>query len=192
MVQQRKTITSLVVMITMLVAACGGTADPGTETTAGSSTAETTAGTTATTEPTTATTAGQPAPSGDAVEIRWFVGLGAGGQPEQIEAQEAVVEEFNASHDDIQIVLEIVENDVAYDTLSTQVAGGNPPDIIGPVGRDGSNSYAGLYLDLEPLIASTGFDTSRWPQETIDNFREDDGTLPGLPFASFPSFIYYN
>jgi len=49
-----------------------------------------------------------------------------------------------------------------------------------------------LYLDLEPLIASTGFDTSRWPQETIDNFREDDGTLPGLPFASFPSFIYYN
>ncbi|WP_370324988.1 ABC transporter substrate-binding protein [Euzebya sp.] len=130
--------------------------------------------------------------SGDAVEIRWFVGLGAGGQPEQIAAQEAVVDAFNSSHDDIQIVLEVVENDVAYDTLSTQIAGGNPPDIVGPVGRDGANSYAGLYLDLEPLIEQTGYDTSRWPEETVENFREDDGTLPGLPFASFPSFIYFN
>ena len=130
--------------------------------------------------------------SGDAVEIRWFVGLGAGGQPEQIAAQEAVVEAFNDSRDDIQIVLEIVENDVAYDTLSTQIAGGNVPDIIGPVGRDGSNSYAGLYLDLEPLIESTGYDISRFPAETVENFRESDGTLPGLPFASYPSSIFFN
>jgi|FLYL01.1.fsa_nt_gi multiple sugar transport system substrate-binding protein len=130
--------------------------------------------------------------SGDRVQVRWFVGLGAGGQPEQITAQEKVVAEFNAAQDEIELVLEIVENEVAYDTLATQVAAGNAPDIIGPVGRDGSNSFAGLYLDLEPLIESTGFDTSRWPQATIDNFREPDGTLPGLPFASFPSFIYFN
>ena len=44
-------------------------------------------------------------------------------------AQEAVVEEFNNSQDEIELVLEIVQNDVAYDTLSTQIASGSAPDI---------------------------------------------------------------
>ena len=173
------------VVLALLAAACGGGGDDS-GTAAEATTAADAQGSTA-----GADDAGGSA-SGDAVEIRWFVGLGSGGQPEQIAAQEAVVEAFNATHDDIQIVLEIVENDVAFDTLSTQIAAGNPPDIVGPVGRDGANSYAGLYLDLEPLIEATGYDTSRWPAETVENFREDDGTLPGLPFASFPSFIYFN
>ncbi|MEE8603129.1 ABC transporter substrate-binding protein [Euzebya tangerina] len=137
-------------------------------------------------------TGGEDSSSGDRVEIRWFVGLGSGGQPEQIAAQEEVVAEFNDSQSEIEVVLEIVENDVAYDTLSTQIAGGNAPDIVGPVGRDGSNSYAGLYLDLEPFVEETGVDLTRFDEETVENFREEDGTLPGLPFASFPSFIYYN
>jgi multiple sugar transport system substrate-binding protein len=175
---------AVVVALMMIIAACGG--DSGSETT-------TTAGDTGG-EQSTTTTSGDTGeePSGDKVQIRWFVGIGAGGQPEQADAQREVVDEFNASQDEIELVLEIVENDVAYETLATQIASDNPPDIIGPVGRDGSNAFSGLYLDLEPLIESTGFDTSRWPEATVENFREPDGTLPGLPFASFPSFIYFN
>ena len=173
---------ALVVALFLIIAACGdgGAEEP--TTVAGDG------GAASTTTPQASTTA----PAGEAVEIRWFVGLGAGAQPEQIEAQQVVVDEFNASQSEIVLVLETVDNDVAYETLATQMASDNPPDIIGPVGRDGSNAFAGQYLDLEPLVESTGFDTSIWPAETIENFREPDGTLPGLPFASFPSFVYFN
>lgn len=176
---------ALFAVLVLIAGACGGSGTTGTTASTASTADDMTATTAAPTDTTVASTS-------DKVQIRWFVGLGAGGQPEQITAQEAVVEAFNSSHDDIEIVLEIVENDVAYDTLATQMASGNPPDIIGPVGRDGSNSFAGQFLDLTPLIESTGYDTSRWPQATVDNFREPDGTLPGLPFASFPSFVYFN
>ena len=90
--------------------------------------------------------------------MRWYVGLGTGAQPEQLAAQRDVVEAFNESHDDIQLEVEIVDNEIAFDNLSTQIAGGNAPDIIGPIGIRGSNAFAGQFLDLEPLVESTGFD----------------------------------
>ncbi len=175
---------AVVVALMMIIAACGG--DSGSET-------STTAGDTVGTEAPT-TTSGDTAeePSGDKTQIRWFVGLGTGAQPEQTAAQEAVVEEFNASQDEIELVVEFVENEVSKETLATQISAGNAPDIVGPVGRDGANAFAGLYLDIEPLIESSGFDTSIWSEAAVENFREPDGTLAGLPFASYPSFIYYN
>lgn len=131
-----------------------------------------------------------PALAQDTVTITWFVGLGAGGQPEQIEAQNAVVEAFNASHDDIQIELIIVDNNVAADTLGTLIATGDAPDIVGPVGLEGSNAFAGNFLDLEPLIESSGFDVAQYDPAAVESYRTDEG-LVGLPFATFPSFIYY-
>src|SRR3990172_2263328 len=93
--------------------------------------------------------------STEPVTVRWFVGLGTGQQPEQLEAQEAVVAAFNETHGDIELVLEVVNNDVSSDTLSTEIAVGNAPDIVGPVGVEGSNLFTGLFLDLQPLIDST-------------------------------------
>lgn len=180
---------AVVVALMMIVAACGDNGGS-TETTTDGGT-DTTEGSTDTTEASTDTTANSGA-SGDKTTVRWFIGLGAGGQPEQEAAQREVVDQFNASQDEIELVIEIVENDVAYETLATEIASGNAPDIIGPVGRDGSNEYAGLYLDLEPLIESTGVATDMWAGAAIENQREANGTLVGLPFASFPSAIFYN
>mgnify|MGYP006200089493 CR=1 FL=1 len=75
---------AVVVALMMVIAACGG--ETGSETT-------TTTGDTVGTEAPT-TTSGDTAeePSGDKTQIRWFVGIGAGGQPEQADAQNAVVE----------------------------------------------------------------------------------------------------
>ncbi|MGY6501507.1 MAG: ABC transporter substrate-binding protein [Acidimicrobiales bacterium] len=130
--------------------------------------------------------------SGDRVEIRWFVGLGTGSQAEQIARQEALVQRFNDSQDDIVLVAEFVDNNVAKDTLTTQIAGGNPPDIIGPVGREGANAFQGQYLDLEPLVEAHGFDLSAYDEGQIEVWREDDGSLTSLPFASYPAMIYIN
>ena len=66
-----------------------------------------------------------------------FVGLGAGSDEPMFEPQEKVVADFNASQDEIELVLEIVDADQAYSTLATQIAAGNAPDILGPVGIRG-------------------------------------------------------
>ena len=40
--------------------------------------------------------------------------------------------------------------------LATQIAAGNPPDIIGPVGVEGLNLFLDHLLDVKPLIESPG------------------------------------
>ncbi len=183
---KRNRIIALVVVLLLIVSACSSGESGSTTTTAGDT------GDTTTTSGGGETTTTAGTPSGDVVEIRWFIGLGAGGQPEQRDAQIEVIDAFNASQSAIKVVAEIVDNDVAYETLATQIASGNVPDIIGPVGRDGSNAFAGLYADLEPLVEAAGVSLDRWSGPAVDGQREGDGTLVGLPFASFPSALFYN
>ena len=126
------------------------------------------------------------------VEIRWFVGLGAGTDAPQIEAQEAIVEEFNNSQDSIELILEIVDNDQAYGILSTQRAAGNAPDIVGPVGIRGRSNFPGTWLDLSSLIEENNYDLSDFDPALVDFYDiEGEGQI-GLPFAIFPSFLAYN
>lgn len=128
----------------------------------------------------------------DVTTVTWFVGLGAGGDPPQIEAQNAVVDAFNAEYDDIELEIIIAENNVAYDTLNTLIASGDAPDIVGPVGIRGANAFEGSFLDLQPLVDSTGYDLSQFPESLVDFYRVEGQGLIGLPFGQFPSMIFYN
>ena len=121
-----------------------------------------------------------------------IIGLGAGGQPEHQEAQNRVMEEFNATHDDIQLEIIVADFDVSRDTLSTLIAAGNAPDIIGPVGIGGSNDYEGTFLDLDPIVEELDYDLSRWDPALVDFYRDPEEGLTALPFATYPSFIYFN
>jgi multiple sugar transport system substrate-binding protein len=134
--------------------------------------------------------------------IRWFVGLGTGERPEHIAVQQQVVDAFNAAHDpsneayvegnsDVVLSLEIYRNAVAYDTLATQIATGNAPDIIGPIGIRALQSFGDQLLDLSSYIQSSGADLSEIPQGLIDVYNVD-GKQIGIPMAVYPSFIYYN
>jgi multiple sugar transport system substrate-binding protein len=124
------------------------------------------------------------------VKIRWFVGLGTGTDPEQITVQEEVVKDFNASQKDIELVLEIVPYDSARDTLSTQIASGEGPDIVGPVGWGGSNAFYGQWLDITPQISSSKFDTSIFDPALLKFYQTEEGQV-GLPFAVFPGAMYF-
>jgi multiple sugar transport system substrate-binding protein len=176
------TILSLLIIATMVLAAC---TQPAAQTEA--PVAEPTD---APVEETAAPTDEPAEPSGDKVQIRWFVGLGTGTDPAQLPAQEKAVADFNASQDEIELVLEVVPYDSARDTLSTQIASGAGPDIIGPVGVGGSNAFYGQYLDLAPYIESTGFDTSVYEPALIEFYQTEEGQV-GLPFLVFPAAIYY-
>jgi multiple sugar transport system substrate-binding protein len=126
------------------------------------------------------------------VQVIWFVGLGTGTNPEQIEAQEAVVAAFNEANPDVELVLNIAGSfETGRDALNTLIAAGQAPDIVGPVGTGGANAFAGSWLDLQPLVDSSGYDLTQFPEAAVEFYREPDG-LMGLPLATFPSILYFN
>jgi multiple sugar transport system substrate-binding protein len=129
--------------------------------------------------------------SGEVVDIEWFVGLGTGENEEQIPAEEAVVAAFNEANPNINLILTVVDNTEASDTLATRIAAGDAPDIIGPVGIRGLQSFGDQLLDLAPYIEESGVDLSEIDQSLIDVYNVD-GKQIGIPMAVYSSFIYYN
>ena len=138
-----------------------------------------------------------PAPSATAsggsagpVELRWYCCLGTGEDPAQIPTEEAVAAAVTEAHPDITLKFEVVTYDAARDTLATQIASGNAPDIVGPVGVGGAEAFHGQWLDLGELITATGYDTSGFDQGALDFYKIGD-TQVGLPFAIYPSVLWY-
>jgi multiple sugar transport system substrate-binding protein len=190
-----KALIALLGVVAILVGACGGT------TASSSPSASSEAPTAAPTEAPSATPlivtpepiAAGPGPNGGTV-VRWFIGLGAGTQPAQIGPEQAFISAYNASQSDVYIQYEIVDNTQAANILKTEIAAGNAPDIIGPVGVEGLNLFADQLLDLKSLIESTGYESTGVDQALVDFFNSlgQNGAAVGLPFAVYPSFIIYN
>ncbi len=178
---------ALALVSVLVLSACGGAAPAAPAPAAGG---EEAAATEAPAEEAAAEEAEAPAVSGDRTQVRWFVGLGTGTNPAQQEIQQAVVDEFNASQDEIELVLEVVPFDAAKDTLSTQIASGNGPDVVGPVGVGGSNAYFGQWMDMTPQIESSGYDTTQFNDELVEFYQTEEGQV-GLPFAVFPAAVFY-
>lgn len=131
-------------------------------------------------------------PAAGVTEIRWYCCLGTGEDAEaQLPVENRIVEEFNASHPDIHLTFEVVTYDEARDTLATQLAAGNPPDIVGPVGIGGAEAFHGEWLDLNPLIEQTGFDLSRYEQAAVELYSAGGEGQVGIPFAVYPSVLFY-
>lgn len=130
--------------------------------------------------------------SAEKAKVRWFVGLGTGTNEQQLAAQEAVVKKFNESQSDIELSIEIVANAQAFDVLATQVAAGNAPDLVGPVGLRGRDSFKGAWLDLQPLVEKTQYDLSDFQKEMVDFYRVEGEGLLGLPFGIYPSYMFVN
>lgn len=180
------TLFALLVVLAMVFSACGKKAEPTAKPVEPTKAAEVKA-TEVKVEPTVAPV--EPVTTGK-TQVRWFVGLGTGTDPEQQKIQQEVVDEFNKSQDKIELVLEVVAYNAARDTLATQIAAGNGPDIVGPVGWSGSNAFKGQWLDMAPLIEKTKYDTTVFNQALVKFYQTDEGTV-GLPFAVFPAMVFY-
>ena len=58
---------------------------------------------------------------------------------------------------------------------------------------EGLNIFRDNLLDVKPLIASQNFDMTKFDPALVDFFdMGKDGATIGLPYATYPSFIYYN
>jgi multiple sugar transport system substrate-binding protein len=192
-----RALLALVGVIGILAAACGGGAVP-----SSSSGASPTSSSAAAASPTPLIVTPEPAggtggmTSDGKIFIRWFVGLGTGGNPEQLAAEQAAVAKFNAADGPggkggIKLSLEVYQNDVAYDTLATQIATHNAPDIIGPIGVRALNGFGDQLLDLAKYVSDKTIDTTGVEPNLIDLYNVD-GKQIGVPYAVYPSYLYYN
>lgn len=123
--------------------------------------------------------------------VRGYVGLGAGSDPAVLEAQARIVEEYNASQDEIELVLEIVTNTIAAQELQDRIESGNAPDLVGPIGIYGRASFPNEWLDLTPFIEKYQYDLSDFDPALVEFYRVEEG-LVSIPFAVFPSFMIIN
>jgi multiple sugar transport system substrate-binding protein len=182
-------------VLAMLAGACQSSASPSPSTTASAAAAatQTPLPSPSTVLITPAPIAAGPGPNGGTV-VRWFIGLGAGTQPAQIGPEQAFITEYNKAQKDVYLQYEIVDNTQASTILKTEIASGNAPDIIGPVGVEGLNLFTDQLLDLKALIASSGYKPTGVDQPLVDFFNSlgQNGATVGLPFAVYPSFIFYN
>lgn len=154
----------LLIAASMLLSACGSPATPTTE-----------------------------APAASApVKLTIMVGFGTGGDPGQMEQEDAIAKEFNDSHKDIQIEFLYVNHEEATDKFGTLIASDQAPDIVMPVGIAGMNSYVDQWLDLAPYITRDDYDTSDYIGPAVDIVKtEGYGTL-GMPIGVYPTVVYYN
>ncbi len=139
----------------------------------------------------TPTQAPLPTYSGPNVTITWFCCLGTGEDSSQQAVEKKVVEDFNASHPNIKLVFELNPYTGARDKLATELASGNSPDIVGPVGVGGSEAFHGDWQDLSQYITKYQFDLSAYDQSAIDFYKQGGEGQIGLPFAVYPSELYY-
>ncbi len=127
----------------------------------------------------------------DKVKVTILVGLGTGTDPDQITQQEALAERYNAAHDTIEIEFLIVPHEEAGTRLLAMIAGGNPPQLVGPNGISTVAQFFDSWGDVSPFIEAENFDTSDFfgPAVELNQYPEIN---TGLPLGLFPSFILYN
>ncbi|MBX3061734.1 MAG: extracellular solute-binding protein [Anaerolineae bacterium] len=130
----------------------------------------------------------------DKTVVTWFIGLGTGTQAQQLEAQKAVADAFNASQDKIELQLHIAANNqAAPDELAVLLQSPDTaPDIVGPTGFSGANAFAGSWMDIRPLVEAAGYDLKQFPESLVNLYEAGDEGLLGVPFAVYPGVLYYN
>lgn len=126
------------------------------------------------------------APSADGpVELTLWTGFTGGDRG----AYEALIEEFNATHDDIQVTMEVQPWDTIAQKLPSAWATGQGPDLATP---NFDPNVVSKYLETNSLLAldSVG-DTDKLAPAAIDAFTVD-GALYAVPANIATLQLYYN
>jgi multiple sugar transport system substrate-binding protein len=124
----------------------------------------------------------------DLTQIRWFESL-MGYDAVHVANEQVIVDEFNMTHPQIELLLESASSD-GKAVFENEITTGNGPDIVGLVGWGAASDFHGQWLDLEPLIQSSGYDTSVFTAKALESYQTDEGQV-ALPFALYPSAVFY-
>ena len=172
------------VVVAMMVTACGGTT-----TTSPSIAASTAPSASASTAAAASPSGPATVPPGGPVEIRWFCCLGGGDAPA---ADRSPTEEGQVDAPEHQVVTRThLHLEGARQAFSVKLVSGNPPDIVGPLGVGGASAFEGQWLDLQPYVDKSGIDLSQYDQAAVNLYKAGGQGLLGIPFAIYPSELYY-
>lgn len=107
---------------------------------------------------------------------------------EDVDAQQAMVDKFNAEHDDIEVTLEAYGSD--FDTkISAGMGSGDTPDVMYMW------NYPAYAQGLEPLdsyIEAEGEEYKANFYDTLWNYNSLDGTTYGIPIGFTTHALFYN
>ncbi len=128
------------------------------------------------------------------VTVRIFVGVGTGDRPDQQPQEEALAKQWNDANQDIKIQFDYYQNAVARDQLITQVAGGNPPDIVGPIGIRGVFSTPELWADLAKYIEQDKAELKLddYDENVLKTFQAAGGVNLSVALGIYPSSLWIN
>jgi ABC-type glycerol-3-phosphate transport system substrate-binding protein len=94
------------------------------------------------------------------------------GDTTELANQQKIVDAFMAKNPSIKVKVTVADWDTYWDKLQTSLAGGNAPDVFvmdGPLFPD--YQTRDQLLDLSPLIARDGFDTSQLADPRGEGFH---------------------
>jgi multiple sugar transport system substrate-binding protein len=126
------------------------------------------------------------------VKVTIFVGLGTGTDPAQIEVHKQIADEFNATHQDIQIEFLTVPYEERLTKFSTMLAGDMAPDIAMPVGVGGIAEFYDEWIDIKPFIDGDKYDMSDFFGTTVQIHTYPGRGILGLPLCVYPTAVFYN
>jgi multiple sugar transport system substrate-binding protein len=130
-------------------------------------------------------------PSFQPASLRWYCCLGTGEDPTQQPTEKDVAASVATAFPGTSLQLEVVTYDNARDQLSTEIRGGNSPDIVGPVGIGGLAAFSGQWLDLAPYIQKSNYDLSSFDPAAVKFYQSPTEGEIGIPFDVYPSMLWY-
>lgn len=109
-------------------------------------------------------------------------------EAEDIDAQQAMVDKFNAEHDDIEVVLEAYGGE--FDTkISAGMGSGDAPDVMYMWNYP---AYAGGLEELDSYIEAEGEEYKENFYETLWSYNSLDGKSYGIPIGFTTHALFYN
>ena len=126
--------------------------------------------------------------SGPSVELAFWNGFTGGDGP----YMNALVDQFNAEHDNIQISTNTMEWEDYYQTVPVAVRSEEGPDVgIMHVDQLGTNAARGVIIPLDEVADALGLEESDF-DPTVWNAGIYDGQRYGIPLDIHPLALYYN
>lgn len=105
----------------------------------------------------------------------------------------AIGEEFEASHPGVTVTFDSLAYDGYNTTLTTQIAGGNPPDLAWIFDTSAPDFMAAgaLFPLTETFTNTEGYDLAEYPPATLTAWSQD-GVQYLYPFSTSPFGVFVN
>lgn len=137
-----------------------------------------------------------PAPDAKNAVLQYYIGFGAGGNPEQVEAVKKLFVQFAEGSKGAVKAVEplVVPWADAPQKFQTMVAGGTPPDVITMGMSQWDFAAKGAFIDISPLALADNVNLDEWDKSAIDAYTVPprNNMLYGLPFGANDMFFVYN